>query len=195
MKLLSYVLGNRVMVVAAVCLFVFNAGCDPNTAQEASQPAPSSLPEKVAPTAGRPKPIIADNKGPSEEAVAKVEESASMEEAVDKNIDEVKKSLARVILITTSKGCPCTKNRCQSGETALKAALAMYPEAPEMERLDNATEKEKSKELLSKFNAIMLPVVYFLDPDGNLLDKVEGELNFNEEKISEFLAEYDMGKD
>lgn len=77
----------------------------------------------------------------------------------------------------------------------MKAALAMYPDAPEMERLDNATEKEKSKELLSKFKAIMLPVVYFLDPDGNLLDKVEGELNFNEEKISEFLAEYDMGKD
>jgi len=58
------------------------------------------------------------------------------------------------------------------------------PEAPEIERLDHSSpdDAERVKALLEQYPAMMLPVLYLIDDQGGLLDKLEG--TFDEAKIN-----------
>ncbi|UCD84617.1 MAG: hypothetical protein JSU92_00055 [Deltaproteobacteria bacterium] len=108
--------------------------------------------------------------------------------AVVENKAEGEKSLAQIIFITTSKACRCTMDRCGNGEQALTAAMYRHPDAPQVERLDHAREKDRVNQIIKKYQAVMLPIIFFIDKDGNLLDTLEGE--FYEEDVNEILDQY-----
>ena len=97
-------------------------------------------------------------------------------------------SLARIVFITTSKACGCTLTRCQNGEAALQKVLASYPNAPQMERVDFAEERDKARSLTQKHAVFMLPVALLIDGKDSLLDKLEGE--FTEAEAKKMLELY-----
>jgi len=99
---------------------------------------------------------------------------------INKNPAPVDGTLARVIMITTGQACRCTLNRCKRWEEALKRALAKHPKAPAVERFDYNADKDKAKELMDKYPSTMPPAVYFLNPAGELLWKVEGDFDWTE---------------
>ncbi len=96
--------------------------------------------------------------------------------------------LVSVILLTTSDSCACTMTRCQEGEAALDAALAKVAEDLTLEKVDQAEQRDRLKELVKKYPASILPVVYFLDKDGKLLDQLEGD--FTETQVGEIVGRY-----
>lgn len=85
--------------------------------------------------------------------------------------------LDRIVFVTTGKGCKCTMARCARGEEELKEALAGYPDAGGFERLDLSVDTNKAVSLMSKYPATILPIIYFLNSDGALLWKVEGDFD------------------
>ncbi len=112
--------------------------------------------------------------------------------AAEQKKAEGEKSLTRIVFITTSQACDCTMTRCQNAESSLEKAITKYPKAPRPEQIDYAREPERAKKLISKYTAVMLPIIYFIDEDGNLLDRLEGE--FSGEDILELLGRYAGGK-
>lgn len=100
--------------------------------------------------------------------------------------------LSRIIFITTSKACHCTMDRCRRGEDALKTALEDHPGAPDVERLDYAKQRQKVMELVRKYKAVMLPIIYFLDEGDGLLWKADGEIDPGE--IDRILESYKREK-
>lgn len=112
--------------------------------------------------------------------------------AAEQNRVEGEKSLTRIVFITTSRACDCTMTRCQNAESSLQKAITKYPKVPRPEQIDYASETERARKLISKYTAVMLPIIYFIDEDGNLLDGLEGE--FSGEDISELLGRYAGGK-
>jgi hypothetical protein len=83
--------------------------------------------------------------------------------------------LARVVLVTTSKACSCTLERCQAGEELFQQVFAGARPGL-VQRLDYSQDKEKAKEYIKKYHLIALPAVLFLDGQGNLLWSAVGEL-------------------
>ena len=71
--------------------------------------------------------------------------------------------LSRIILVTTSKGCECTMTRCKNGEAALNEAIAKLAKAPPLERVDYAKDPKRARELIGKYPASLLPIIYFLN--------------------------------
>ena len=97
-------------------------------------------------------------------------------------------SLTHIIFITTSKGCECTMTRCKNGEAALNEAIAKLAKAPPLERVDYAKDPKRVRELIGKYPASLLPIIYFLDSNQNLLWKVEGY--FDRAEVSRALQQY-----
>ena len=98
--------------------------------------------------------------------------------------------LARVVLLTTSKACSCTLERCQAGEELVKEVFAKARPGL-VQRLDYAQDKVKAKEYIKKYHLIALPALLFLDEYGNLLWSAVGELAGQPltEKLAQFGAE------
>lgn len=83
--------------------------------------------------------------------------------------------LARVVLVTTSKACSCTLERCQAGEELVKQVFAKARPGL-LQRLDYALNKDQAKEYIKKYHLIALPALLFLDAKGNVLWSAAGEL-------------------
>lgn len=94
-------------------------------------------------------------------------------------------NLARIIFITTSRGCQCTLTRCTDAEKVLTKVLKNYPNAPTMEKVDYAMEQNKALYFVRKYSAMMLPILYLVDVNDNLLWKKDGD--FNEAELIDVL--------
>ncbi len=92
--------------------------------------------------------------------------------------------LTSIVFLSSSKACRCVANRCKAATTALAAAMDQHPAAPEIERLDHSSsdDAERVKALLEQHPAMMLPVLFLIDDQGGLLEKLEG--TFDEAKIN-----------
>ena len=97
--------------------------------------------------------------------------------------------LAQVIYITVSKACGCTLDRCQAGDWVVEKVFVGDKKGL-LKRLDYATEKDAAREYITKYRLAMPPSLLFLDKDGNLLWRADGELDQNQvaEKLKEFGA-------
>jgi thiol:disulfide interchange protein len=83
--------------------------------------------------------------------------------------------LARVVLVTTSKACDCTLERCRAGEELVQQVFAKARPGL-LQRLDYAVNKNQAKEYIKKYHLFTLPALLFLDDQGNLLWSAVGEL-------------------
>ena len=97
--------------------------------------------------------------------------------------------LAQVIYITVSKACGCTLDRCRAGDWVVEKVFVGEKKAL-LKRLDYATEKDAAREYITKYRLAMPPSLLFLDKDGNLLWRADGELDQDlvAEKLKEFGA-------
>jgi hypothetical protein len=97
--------------------------------------------------------------------------------------------LAQVIYITVSKACGCTLDRCRAGDWVVERVFVGEKKAL-LKRLDYATEKDAAREYITKYRLAMPPSLLFLDKDGNLLWRADGELDQDlvAEKLKEFGA-------
>ena len=97
--------------------------------------------------------------------------------------------LAQAIYITVSKACGCTLDRCRAGDWVVERVFVGDKKAL-LKRLDYATEKDAAREYITKYRLAMPPSLLFLDKDGNLLWRADGELDQDQvaEKLKEFGA-------
>lgn len=103
----------------------------------------------------------------------------------ESNLPKSQGKLARIIFITTSKGCQCTLTRCIEAEKILQRVLKNYPNAPKVEKVDYAVEQTKAIYFVKKYSAMMLPILYLTDSKENLLWKKDGD--FNEAELVDVL--------
>jgi hypothetical protein len=97
--------------------------------------------------------------------------------------------VAQAIYITVSKACGCTLDRCRAGDWVVERVFVGEKKAL-LKRLDYATEKDAAREYITKYRLAMPPSLLFLDKDGNLLWRADGELDQDQvaEKLKEFGA-------
>jgi hypothetical protein len=97
--------------------------------------------------------------------------------------------LAQAVYITVSKACGCTLDRCQAGDWVVEKLFVGEKKAL-LKRLDYATERDVAREYITKYRLAMPPSLLFLDKDGNLLWRADGELDLDlvAEKLKEFGA-------
>ena len=84
--------------------------------------------------------------------------------------------LAQAIYITVSKACGCTLDRCQAGDWVVEKVFVGDKKAL-LKRIDFSTERDAAKEYITKYRLAMPPSLLFLDKDGNLLWRADGELD------------------
>jgi hypothetical protein len=98
-------------------------------------------------------------------------------------------NLAQVIYITVSKACGCTLDRCKAGDWVVEKVFVGDKQGL-LKRIDFSTERDIAKEYISKYRLAMPPSLLFLDKDGNLLWRADGELDLDQvtEKVKEFWA-------
>ncbi len=108
--------------------------------------------------------------------------------AVSRSYAEQSK-LAQAIYITVSKACGCTLDRCQAGDWVVERVFVGDKKAL-LKRLDYATDRDAAQEYIKKYRLAMPPSLLFLDKDGNLLWRADGELDLDlvAEKLKEFRA-------
>jgi hypothetical protein len=97
--------------------------------------------------------------------------------------------LAQAVYITLSKACRCTLDRCQAGDWVVEKVFVGEKKSL-LKRFDYATDKDAAREYVAKYHLPMPPSLLFLDKDGNLLWRADGELDLDlvAEKLKEFGA-------
>ncbi len=97
--------------------------------------------------------------------------------------------LAQAVYITLSKACSCTLERCQAGDWVVEKVFVGEKKSL-LKRIDYATDKDAAREYVAKYHLPMPPSLLFLDKDGNLLWRADGELDLDlvAEKLKEFGA-------
>lgn len=97
--------------------------------------------------------------------------------------------LAQAVYITLSKACSCTLERCQAGDWVGEKVFVGQKKSL-LKRIDYATDKDAAREYVAKYHLPMPPSLLFLDKDGNLLWRADGELDLDlvAEKLKEFGA-------
>lgn len=97
--------------------------------------------------------------------------------------------LAQVVYITVSKACGCTLDRCRAGDWVVEKVFVGDKQGL-LKRIDFSTERDLAKEYIAKYRLAMPPSLLFLDKDGNLLWRADGELDLDQvtEKVKEFGA-------
>lgn len=97
--------------------------------------------------------------------------------------------LDQVIYVTVSKACGCTLDRCQAGDLVVETAFAGERQGL-LKRLDYSTDKETARQYIKKYRLTMPPSLIFLDAQGNLLWRTEGDLDYDTvlEKLKQFGA-------
>ncbi len=95
--------------------------------------------------------------------------------------------VTQVIYVTVSKACGCTLDRCQAGDLVVETAFAGERQGL-LKRLDYSTDKETARQFIKKYRLTMPPSLIFLDAQGDLLWRTEGDLDYNTvlEKLKQF---------
>lgn len=97
--------------------------------------------------------------------------------------------VTQVIYVTVSKACGCTLDRCQAGDLVVETAFAGERQRL-LKRLDYSTDKEIARQYIRKYGLTMPPSLLFLDAQGNLLWRADGEVDYDTvlEKLKQFGA-------
>jgi len=97
--------------------------------------------------------------------------------------------LSQVVYITLSKACGCMKEKCQAGDGVVDKVFGGEKQAL-LKRIDYSTDKEGAREYIKKYRLTMPPSLLFLDSQGNLLWRADGDLDYDAvvAKLKEFGA-------
>lgn len=97
--------------------------------------------------------------------------------------------LNQVVYITLSKACGCVLERCQAGDRVVEMAFT-GDRLGLLKRLDYSTNKDAARQYIKKYKLSIPPSLLFLDPQGNLLWRADGELDYDQvvAKLKEFGA-------
>ncbi len=80
-------------------------------------------------------------------------------------------------------------DRCKAGDWVVEKVFVGEKKGL-LKRFDYATDKDAAREYITKYHLAMPPSLLFLDKDGNLLWRADGELDLDlvAEKLKEFGA-------
>lgn len=98
-------------------------------------------------------------------------------------------SLNQVVYITVSKACGCILDRCQVGDWIMDKVFVGERQAL-LKRLDYSTNKDAAREYIKKYKLSLPPSLLFLDAQGNLIWRADGEFDYDlvVAKLKEFGA-------
>ncbi len=97
--------------------------------------------------------------------------------------------LTQVIYITLSKACGCLLDKCKAGDWVVDNVFSGERQAL-LKRIDYSTNKDAAREYIKKFRLAMPPSLLFLDAQGTILWRAEGDLDYDTvlAKLKEFGA-------
>ncbi len=86
--------------------------------------------------------------------------------------------LDRVVYITLSKACGCMKEKCQAGDLVVDKVFVGERQSL-LKRIDYSTDKETAREYIRKYRLTIPPSLLFLDAQGNLIWRADGEMDYD----------------
>lgn len=95
--------------------------------------------------------------------------------------------VSQVIYITVSKACGCILDRCKAGDWIMDKVFVGERQGL-LKRIDFSTDKETAREYIKKYRLTIPPSLLFLDAQGNLIWRADGELDQDQvvAKLKEF---------
>lgn len=87
--------------------------------------------------------------------------------------------IARIVVVDQETCCACTRERIDKTGASLEAALA--GSTIPVERIHMDTEPERTEEMVAKRAIMVLPAIYFMSGEGEVVRFLQGELS--EEQI------------
>ncbi len=97
--------------------------------------------------------------------------------------------LDRVVYITLSQACGCLKTKCQAGDGVVDRVFVGARQGL-LKRIDYSTDKATAREYIGKYRLSIPPSLLFLDAQGNLIWRADGDVDYDLvlEKLKEFGA-------
>lgn len=86
--------------------------------------------------------------------------------------------LDRVVYITLSKACGCMKEKCQAGDLVVNRVFVGERQGL-LKRIDYSTDKKTAREYIRKYRLTVPPSLLFLDAQGNLIWRADGEMDYD----------------
>lgn len=83
--------------------------------------------------------------------------------------------VARIVFVGQKEACHCTKTRVSKSWTALQAELKKH-KGIQVERIALDTDRAQAIALRRQRRFMVVPAVYFFNPQGKLVGMLEGEL-------------------
>ncbi len=84
-------------------------------------------------------------------------------------------AVARIVFVDQEECCACTRDRTDATWAALQGALETSPKVP-VQRIHSDTEAGAAGPYLALRPMMVVPGLYFLDADGQLIEMLQGEL-------------------
>ncbi|MFZ2088475.1 MAG: hypothetical protein WAU47_07850 [Desulfobaccales bacterium] len=97
--------------------------------------------------------------------------------------------LNQVVYITLSKACGCLLDKCKAGDGVVDKVFVGERQGL-LKRIDYSTDKATAKEYIGKYRLTIPPSLLFLDAQGNLIWRADGDVDYDLvlEKLKEFGA-------
>jgi hypothetical protein len=86
--------------------------------------------------------------------------------------------LDRVVYITLSKACGCMKEKCQAGDLVVNRVFVGERQCL-LKRIDYSTDKAAAREYIGKYRLSVPPSLLFLDAQGNLIWRADGDVDYD----------------
>jgi hypothetical protein len=86
--------------------------------------------------------------------------------------------LDRVVYITLSKACGCMKEKCQAGDSVVDMVFVGERKGL-LKRVDYSTDKATAREYIGKYRLSVPPSLLFLDAQGNLIWRADGDMDYD----------------
>ncbi len=97
--------------------------------------------------------------------------------------------LNQVVYITLSKACGCLLDKCKAGDGVVDKVFVGARQSL-LKRIDYSLDKASAREYIRKYRLTVPPALLFLDSQGNLIWRSDGELDYDQvsAKLKEFGA-------
>jgi hypothetical protein len=97
--------------------------------------------------------------------------------------------LDRVVYITLSKACGCLVEKCKAGDLVVDSVFVGERQGL-LKRIDYSADKATAREYIGKYHLTFPPSLFFLDAQGNLIWRADGEMDYDVvlAKLKEFGA-------
>jgi hypothetical protein len=97
--------------------------------------------------------------------------------------------LNQVIYITLSKACGCMLDKCKAGDWVVDQVFVGERQGL-LKRIDYSTDKDAAREYIKKYRLTLPPSLIFVDAQGTILWRAEGDLDYDMvlAKLKEFGA-------